>query len=64
MQGSLHWPAILQVREKYAVDECHYVDQLAEVLASLAPPALHVLSGVNSDRRVHKLLADCFASLA
>jgi hypothetical protein len=37
---------------KYAVDEVHYVDEMAAVLASLAPPCLHVLSGaVNTDRR-------------
>lgn len=38
-----------QVRDAYAVDEVHYSDQLAEVLAELAPPQLHVLTGVNTD---------------
>lgn len=34
------------------MDEVHFVDELTEVLQLLAPPALHVLSGVNTDRRV------------
>lgn len=43
--------ATLQAR--YAVDEVRYVDELAAVLAELAPPALHVLTGgVNTDRWV------------
>jgi len=38
-----------EVREKYCVDEVHYVDDLASVLAESAPPVLHTLVGVNSD---------------
>lgn len=39
-----------EVWAKYGVDEVRYTDELADVLAELAPPCLHVLvGGVNSD---------------
>jgi hypothetical protein len=39
------------VQAKYAVDEVRYVDELASVLAELAPPCLHTLDGgINTDR--------------
>lgn len=38
-------------QQRYGVDEVRYVDELAAVLAELAPPCLHVLDGgVNTDR--------------
>lgn len=36
-------------KEKYAVDEVHYVDELASVLKAAAPPCLHTLAGKNTD---------------
>lgn len=33
-----------------AVDEVHYVEDMARVLGALAPPCLHLLSGTNTDR--------------
>lgn len=42
---------LLAPQAKYGVDEVRYTDELADVLAELAPPCLHVLvGGVNSDR--------------
>jgi hypothetical protein len=32
-------------KEKYAVDEVHYVDELVSVLKAAAPPCLHRLVG-------------------
>ena len=32
-----------------SVQHVYYVDQMAEVLADLGPPALHLLSGINTD---------------
>lgn len=37
-------------RLRYSVDAVHYTDEMAEVLRALKAPALHLLSGVNSDR--------------
>ncbi|KAK9839544.1 hypothetical protein WJX81_008524 [Elliptochloris bilobata] len=37
------------VRQKYAVDAVHYVDEMAKVLKQLEAPALHLLCGINSD---------------
>lgn len=43
-------PRLCAPQAKYGMDEVRYVDELAAVLAELAPPSLHVLSGaVNSD---------------
>lgn len=36
--------------QKYGVDEVHYVDEMATVLKQMAPPALHMLHGRDSDR--------------
>ncbi|KFM24391.1 Xaa-Pro dipeptidase [Auxenochlorella protothecoides] len=35
--------------QKYGVDEVHYVDEMATVLKQMAPPALHMLHGRDSD---------------
>ncbi|KAL6769149.1 hypothetical protein ACKKBF_B17655 [Auxenochlorella protothecoides x Auxenochlorella symbiontica] len=35
--------------QKYGVDEVHYVDEMAMVLKQMAPPALHMLHGRDSD---------------
>ncbi|PSC76780.1 xaa-Pro dipeptidase isoform X1 [Micractinium conductrix] len=46
--GHIATPA--EVQAKYAVDEVRYCDELAAVLAELAPPCLHILAGgVNTD---------------
>lgn len=37
-------------KAKFAVDEAHYVGDMANVLASLQPVCLHLLGGVNTDR--------------
>ncbi len=37
-------------REYYSVDDVFYIDEMAERLAALNPPCLHLLSGTNSDR--------------
>jgi hypothetical protein len=39
-----------EIRARYAVDEVHYVDEMADVLSSLSPPCLHLLCSTNSDR--------------
>lgn len=36
--------------ERYSVDAVYYADEIADKLQQLKPPALHLLSGVNSDR--------------
>lgn len=46
--GRLRTPAECQAT--YAVDEVHYVDELAAVLQGLGAPCLHVLTGTNTDR--------------
>ncbi|XP_031784394.1 xaa-Pro dipeptidase isoform X2 [Nasonia vitripennis] len=38
-----------EFRQRYAVEETHYVDQIAEVLKSKSAKLLHTLHGVNSD---------------
>ncbi|GIL91640.1 hypothetical protein Vretimale_9601 [Volvox reticuliferus] len=38
-----------EFREKYGLDTVHYVDEMSDVIRRLAPPCLHVLSGVNTD---------------
>ena len=37
-------------KARFAVDEAHYLGDMASVLASLQPVCLHLLDGVNSDR--------------
>ena len=37
-------------KQLYSVDVVHYADELASVLKSLRPPALHILHGKNTDR--------------
>ncbi len=37
-------------RTHYSVDAVFYTDEMAQCLAALDAPQLHVLSGVNSDR--------------
>ena len=39
-------------KAKYAVDEVHYVGDMASVLAKRQPAALHLLCGTNTDRCV------------
>lgn len=46
--GHIHGPE--HMRERYAVDDVFYTEQMPDKLAELDPPALHVLHGVNSDR--------------
>lgn len=46
--GHIATPEELQAQ--YAVDAVHYVDEMADVLAALSPPCLHLLCGVNTDR--------------
>lgn len=36
-------------KQKYAVDVCAYVDEMAATLAARGAPCLHVLSGTNTD---------------
>jgi len=36
-------------RDKYGVDEVHYVDEMAAVLRAAEPPCLHTLAGTNTD---------------
>eukprot|EP00873_Tetraselmis_striata_P015847 jgi/Tetstr1/436111/TSEL_024958.t1 len=38
-------------RDKYGVDEVHYVDEMAAVLRAAEPPCLHTLAGTNTDRQ-------------
>lgn len=45
--GSIPGPQ--DVKETYAVDYVHYVDELPAVLGGLDPQALHLLHGTNSD---------------
>jgi hypothetical protein len=45
-----HLKTLEEAKAKYAVDVVHYTDELADVIRSLAPPCLHVLHGVNTDR--------------
>eukprot|EP00192_Tetraselmis_astigmatica_P004654 CAMPEP_0117698338 /NCGR_PEP_ID=MMETSP0804-20121206/29707_1 /TAXON_ID=1074897 /ORGANISM="Tetraselmis astigmatica, Strain CCMP880" /LENGTH=495 /DNA_ID=CAMNT_0005512645 /DNA_START=73 /DNA_END=1560 /DNA_ORIENTATION=- len=45
--GPIETPS--QVKEKYGVDETHYVDEMAAVLRSSQPPVLHTLAGTNTD---------------
>lgn len=37
-------------KAKYAVDEVHYTEDMADVLARLQPSTLHLLCGINTDR--------------
>jgi hypothetical protein len=47
---SLHRPCPQrQVAAKYGVDAVAFVDEMPGILRELAPPALHLLSGVNTD---------------
>ena len=46
--GEIRTPEYFRVR--YAVDAVHFVDEMASVLAAAAPPVLHVLHGINTDR--------------
>ena len=44
IKGPEHYTA------RYSVDAVHYADEVADTLRQLKPPALHLLSGINSDR--------------
>lgn len=46
--GEIKGPKFYQ--QLYSVDAVHYADELASVLKSLRPPALHMLHGKNTDR--------------
>ncbi len=46
--GHIHGPE--HMKERYAVDNVYYSEDIAAKLTELKPPALHVLSGINSDR--------------
>lgn len=37
-------------RQRYSIDTVFYDDEIADRLAALEPPCLHLLDGVNSDR--------------
>jgi hypothetical protein len=39
-------------RQRYSVDAVYYADEIADRLAALDAPCLHLLNGVNSDRSV------------
>ena len=42
-------PTLAGYRKKYGVQEVYWTDEVRRVLHELAPPTLHLLSGVNSD---------------
>ena len=48
---SLAWlQGLAAYKGKYAVDEVHYTENMADILAKLQPSTLHLLCGTNSDR--------------
>lgn len=47
---SLPLQSLDEYKAKYAVDEVHYIEDMARVLSVLNPISLHLLCGTNSDR--------------
>ncbi|KAK9826336.1 hypothetical protein WJX74_010185 [Apatococcus lobatus] len=45
--GHIHGPQ--HMKERYAVDDVFYTEEMPNKLAELDPPSLHVLHGINSD---------------